>query len=107
MMPGFMDKLSAVFENPDINARKAQLAKLARSLNINTAKIKNENEDFDENKLAVLIFEELKTGRQKKHQRWILIILGALLFILGTLGMYAASRAVMSMTKPSQGIILE
>lgn len=101
-----MDKLSIIFANPNSEARKTELTKLARSLNINLSKAMNEKGDTDENKLAVLIFEEFKTGRQAKQQRLFLIVLGVLLFILGTLGMYAASRAIISISGHSQNMFL-
>ncbi|MFA6379191.1 MAG: hypothetical protein WCX16_05385 [Candidatus Omnitrophota bacterium] len=102
-----MDKLSAIFENPDPKSRRAQLSDLARSLNINLTKVKNEKDDVDENRLAVLIFEELKNGQKKKQQRLMIVILGIAFFILGTIIMYAASQVVMSTAKPSQGFVMD
>jgi len=102
-----MDRLSAIFDNPHSGTRKAELTNFARSLNINLSKAKNDKGGTDENKLAVLIFEELKTGRQKKQQRLILIALGLLLFILGTLGMYVASRVIMTVSNSPRGAIFE
>jgi uncharacterized membrane protein len=97
-----MDKLSVIFENPDAAVRKAELNKLAKALNIKTAKFKNEKGELDENRLAVLIFEELREGRQKKRQHAMLVILAIVFIAVSLIGVYIASKALVAATRPSQ-----
>ncbi len=98
-----MDQLSIIFENPDASVRRAELAKLARSLHINTGKVKNEKGELDENRLAILIFEELKGGKQKKQQQLLIVVMAIVFFILSAAGMYALSRILSEMGKTSSG----
>jgi hypothetical protein len=99
-----MEKLSAIFENPDPKTRIDELVKLAKKLNVSTSKCKNDAGAIDENKLAILLFEEIRMGRQRKKQNFFLIIMATLLFIFGTVGMYIISKSLASMKKPGQGI---
>jgi len=94
-----MDKLSAIFEDPDPKTRKTQLLEFARSLNVNTLKIKKENGEIDENQLAVMIFQELKGGARRKKQRLMLAIIGFAFFSLYMVGMYVVSQGLMTMKK--------
>jgi hypothetical protein len=97
------DKLSAIFENPDAHTRKIELSKLARSLNINMGKVKDEKGEIDENRLAILIFEELKDGKQKKQQHLFIIVMAIAFFLLSAAGVYALSRVLLTMSTSSSG----
>jgi ABC-type Na+ efflux pump permease subunit len=102
-----MGQLEEIFAIPDPQKRMEQLLALARSLRINVAKIKNDKGEPDENKLAVLLFEELREGKQKKRQQVMLIVLAVVLFIFGTIAMYALSQLVMTMTASQRAPVFD
>ncbi len=102
-----MDQLTEIFSISQPNERAQKLLALARSLRVNVAKAKNAQGEPDENKLAVLIFEELREGRQKKRQRTMIVILAVILFIFGTIAMYVLSQFVAKIATSQKGSIFD
>ncbi|MDP8265916.1 MAG: hypothetical protein P9M07_03095 [Candidatus Aceula meridiana] len=89
-----MDKIGTILAIPDEKQRQKALMEYARSLDINPTKVKDENGDISENRLAVLIYDVIQRRIHKKKQTTTIVIVGIGLLIFGVAVMYALARAL-------------